>query len=115
MHVGVKRTGRQLAATGVAGQPHLGRLFYIHDISSNTRFLVDTGAEVSVVPPFHTERSHQPSTFTLQAVNGSKITTFGVRSLTLNLERPDNVPANPWTVHSTGYFHWYNMFSTRPA
>ncbi len=78
LHVGVKRTGRQLAATRVAGQPHLGRLFYIHDISSNTRFLVDTGAEVSVVSPFHTERSHQPSTFTLQAANGSKITTFGV-------------------------------------
>ena len=81
----VKRAGRSLAATSVTGQTHLGRLFYIHDVPSNTRFLVDTGAEVSVVPPSCTERSHRQDTFNLQAVNGSQIATFGVRSLTLNL------------------------------
>ena len=71
-----KRAGRSLAATGVAGRPYLGRLFYIHDSSSNMQFLVDTGAEVSVVPPSRTERMHGQGAFTvLQAVNGSQIAT----------------------------------------
>ena len=43
------------------------------------RFLVDTGAEVSVIPPSRTERRH-PAHLTLQAIN-----TFGTRSLTLDL------------------------------
>ena len=80
-----KRTGRSLAATSVAGLPHPGRLFHIHDRCSNSRFLVDTGAEVSVVPPSHAERFSQPGNFSLKAVNGSEIATYGVRSLTLNL------------------------------
>ena len=36
-------------ATGAAGL-NCSRLFYIHDNSSGLRFLVDTGAEVSIVP-----------------------------------------------------------------
>ncbi len=64
----VKRAGRTLAATSVAGHTHPGRLFHIYDRHNHTRFLVDTGAEVSVVPPTRTERSCPHSTFTLQAV-----------------------------------------------
>ena len=77
----VKRAGRSL----VAGPAHLGRLFYIHDSRSNTRFLVDTGAEVSVVPPTHMECSRPQGIFTLQAVDGTQIATYGVRSCTLNI------------------------------
>ena len=40
---------------------------------------------MSVVPPLGTERSHQQGNFSLKAVNGSQIATFGARSLTLNL------------------------------
>ena len=50
LYLVVKRAGRSLAATGVAGSTHPGRLFYVHDKNSHTKFLVDTGAEVSVVP-----------------------------------------------------------------
>ena len=52
---------------------------------SNTRFLVDTGAEVSVIPPTHVERSRPQYAFSLQGVDGSHIATYGVRSCTLNI------------------------------
>ena len=76
----VKRTGHKLAATGVVGHS-TSRLFFVTDKSSGTRFLIDTGADVSVIPPSHTHRSHRQD-FCLQAVNN---TPYGTRSLTLNL------------------------------
>ena len=85
MLLAVKLVGRSLAATNVAGQPPKGRLFYIKDHINSLRFLADTGAEVSIVPPSSTECSANQGTSPLQAVNGSSITTFGVRSLTLDL------------------------------
>lgn len=59
------------------------RLFYITDRLSGLRFPVDTGADVSVVPPSRTEcnRQHGPR---LEAVNNTSIATFGTRFLTLN-------------------------------
>ena len=81
----VKRAGRSLAATGVAGPTHPGRLFYVHDKNSHTKFLVDTGAEVSVVSPTHSERLRPQSLLTLQGVDGTRTATYGVRSCTLNL------------------------------
>ena len=50
MHTGGKREGQSLVATGATGRSH-SRLFYIKDRTSGLRFLVDTGAEVSVLPP----------------------------------------------------------------
>ena len=85
LFLAVKRTGRSLVATSVAGPTHFGRLFYVHDSRSNTRFLVDTGAEVSVVPPTRAERSRPQGIFTLQAVDGTQIATYGVRSCSLNI------------------------------
>lgn len=70
-------------ATTASG-PTDSRLFYIQDRSSNLRFLVDTGAEVSVVPPLAQERNH-PSLIRLQAANGTHIPTFGRRCLSLDL------------------------------
>ena len=35
------------------------RLYYIMDKSIGHRFLVDTGAEVSVLPPSHSELRHR--------------------------------------------------------
>ena len=82
----VKLPGRPLAGASVAGPSHQGRLFYVRDCSSSLRFLVDTGAEVSIVPPSRAERCPaSPGKFRLQAINGSDIATFGVRSLTLDL------------------------------
>ena len=83
--VDVKLHGRPLAATSVAGPSPQGRLFHIRDRSSSLRFLVDTGAQVSIVPPSRAERSTGKRNVRLQAINGSEIATFGVRSLTLDI------------------------------
>ena len=79
-----KRPGQSLAATSVTGQP-TSRLFYVTDKSTGTRFLVDTGAEVSVLPPSRTERRRQADHLTLQAINNTSIPTYGKHSLTLDL------------------------------
>ena len=47
-----KLRGQPLVATGVSGHSH-SRLFYITDNSSGLKFLVDTGAQVSVIPCTH--------------------------------------------------------------
>ena len=65
--------------------PQPSRLFYIVDKASGLRFLVDTGAEVSVFPPSSTEQQHPQVGFTLQAVSKTTIPTYGCRSLTLDL------------------------------
>ena len=80
----VKRPGPALAATSAAGLSP-SRLFSVSDRSSGFRFLVDTGSEVSVVPPTHIERKNRQDTFSLQAVNNTSIATYGVRSLSLDL------------------------------
>ena len=77
--------GQSLAATSVTGYTHQGHPFYIHDYPSNTRFLVDTGIKVRVIPPSGIEHYHRQVAFTLQVFNGSQITTFGVCFLTLNI------------------------------
>ena len=46
---------------------------------------MDTGEEVSVLPSTSSERQQKNTDFTLVAVNGATIPTFGKRSLTLNL------------------------------
>ena len=83
LYVG-KRPGQSLVATNVAGQTN-SRLFYVTDHSSKLRLLVDTGAEVSLIPPSKFSRSLPQESFSLCAANGSPITTFGRQSLTLNL------------------------------
>ena len=84
LHTGGKREGQPLVATGATGRSH-SRLFYIKDRTSGLRFLVDTGAEVSVLPPSGPSNSSRPTGYDLKAANGSTIATFGTRSLTLDL------------------------------
>ena len=74
---------QQLKATSVSGNPQ-SRLFYITDRISGTRFLIDTGAEVSVLPPTKTDKKNS-SPYTLQAVNKSSIATFGEKSMTIDI------------------------------
>ena len=72
-------------ATGTAGHQQPSRLFYVTDRPTGLQFLVDTGAEVSIVPPTPTDHLHQQTGPSLQAVNNTTIETYGTRSLTLNL------------------------------
>ena len=69
-------------ATDIAGP--LSRLFFLQDPESGVRYLVDTGAEVSVFPPDLTNSASNP-TSTLRAANGTPIRVFGRHSRTLNI------------------------------
>ena len=81
---GRKHPGRSLGATSVTGQ-NISRLFYVTDSSTGFKFLVDTGAQVSIIPPSPTDHHIHHTNLTLEAVNGTPIRTFGTRSLTLSL------------------------------
>jgi hypothetical protein len=45
--------------------------------------LIDAGADVSVLPPRYSDRSKGHTNLFLSAVNGTKISTYGDRTLTL--------------------------------
>nr|VZI00062.1 unnamed protein product [Spirometra erinaceieuropaei] len=55
------------------------------DTATRRRFLVDTGAQISVVPPTAADRCFTSPGLHLQAANYSLIPTFGSLSLTLNI------------------------------
>ncbi|XP_050052445.1 uncharacterized protein [Dermacentor andersoni] len=54
------------------------------DRTTGQQYLVDTGAEASIIPAQRSGRTTPPTSY-LQAVNGSRIPVYKSRSLTLNL------------------------------
>ena len=78
------RRGQPIVATNATG-PQTGHLLYVTDWESMLRFLVDTGSEVSIIPPSKVKRTNRQDTFGLLGANDSPIMTYGTRSLTLNL------------------------------
>lgn len=84
LHSAVKRPGRSLRATSVPG-PSSCRLLHVTENTNKLTFLVDTDAQVSVLPPTQANRLRPQTGFNLSAVNGTAIETYGTRSLTLNL------------------------------
>ena len=61
------------------------QLLYVKDDFSGWRFLVDSGAFVSVFPASGPDTcSHRPSAL-VEAVNGSKIRTYGHKQITLSI------------------------------
>ena len=60
-------------------------LFYVWDRQSKRNFLIDTGAEVSLLPATRFDRQKGQSAQILLAANGSKITTFGLRAVAIDL------------------------------
>lgn len=80
-----KRPGRS-SITAAGDQGHSSsRLFHITDKTTGLRLLVDTGAEVSIIPASKTDRRLREKTTPLQAINSSVIATYGQKSLTLDL------------------------------
>ena len=61
------------------------RLFTILDRSTGLRFLIDTGAEISVIPSGTRTHCLTPAAFTLQAANSTPIKTYGQKLLNLDL------------------------------
>ncbi|BHF81061.1 hypothetical protein SprV_0702419000 [Sparganum proliferum] len=84
-HRSRKPASRRIDATVFSGSPSSGRTFYVCDKVTRRRFLVDTGAQISVVPPTPVDRRCPSPGLHLQAANCSPISTFGSRSLTLNI------------------------------
>ena len=52
----------------------------VHDSGTGQRFLVDTGADISVLPASRADRTSRRSTAPLMAANGSAIRTYGAVS-----------------------------------
>ena len=85
LHSAAKQPGQPLAATDMSGH-NMCRLLHITDRISKRNFLIDTGAQVSIIPPTCSDRHlRKQESLTLSAVNDSAIATYGQRSLTLNL------------------------------
>ena len=81
MHLVGKRQGRPSVVAQAAGS--IQGLFYLHDKISKRRFLVDTGAEVSVIPASGLDTRTRHSGPPLLAANRSSIRTYGMRALSL--------------------------------
>jgi cleavage and polyadenylation specificity factor subunit 1 len=69
---------------------------YINDLRSGKLFLIDTGAEISVIPHNHSAR--QLSDVHLTAANSTRIKTFGPKTLNIDLGLSR---AFPWTFETT--------------
>nr|VZI31480.1 unnamed protein product [Spirometra erinaceieuropaei] len=80
-----KPVGQRIDATVFSGSSGSGRTFYVCDTATRRRFLVYTGAQISVVTPTATDRRFPSPGLHLQAANCSPISTFGSLSLTLNI------------------------------
>ncbi|CAH8602890.1 unnamed protein product [Schistosoma mattheei] len=76
-----------ITAATTTTAPRNSRLFYVQDRVTGAQFLVDTGAEVSVVPPVSNETRNIDTALTLKAANKSDIKTYGKRKVTLNFGR----------------------------
>ncbi|TNN15986.1 Pol polyprotein, partial [Schistosoma japonicum] len=60
------------------------RLLFITDVITKVRYLIDTGAEVSVLPATSSDRQHEAA-FDLQAADGKQIATYGKKYVYLNV------------------------------
>ena len=67
-----------------AGSSNNTPLLHIQDAASGIVFLIDTGAEVSIVQPSKTELKRPPN-HSLIAANGTPIRSFGTRQLELKI------------------------------
>jgi len=81
---GPKNSGKLIAGMSPAqNTPDTNtRRLFVTERVSGTRFLVDTGADVSVVLP---QNRRNKSKITLSAANGTLIATFGQKLLQLDL------------------------------
>lgn len=84
MQVLKKLVPRSLRATEV-NQPSQHRRLIIKDRRSGTRFLVDTGSDVSIIPANFHQRQQGCSDFKLYAANGTPIQTYGFRLRSIDL------------------------------
>lgn len=78
-----KLASRSLLTSSAIGQ--INNLFYVWDKNTCQRFLVDTGAEISVYPASAFQCRNCTRGRELQAANGTRIQTYGNKQLQLDL------------------------------
>lgn len=85
---GGKQQSQSLAEAEVIGPKQQTRLF-LTDRSTRITYLIDTGAELSVIPP-SSQQKRQKATSKLFAANGTEIKTYGEQLLNIDfgLRRP---------------------------
>ena len=80
-------------ATDTPGPARRGRTFYVRDHTTGIHFLVDTGAEVSVIPVKLVREKRTPTTIQLQAVNHS-LSQHSARIPYFELGIPSYIPVD---------------------
>lgn len=108
-----KRVEPSIDAMTTGGSTNSRRLF-VYDSASKSKFLIDTGADVSVIPP--TQMDKQRATdLLLYAANHGTIRTFGERALSLNLglRRPIKwifcIAEVPYPIIGADLIHKYGL------
>lgn len=64
---------------------HVSKRLCIKDRITGITFLVDTGADVSILPASSRQKKLEPSGPVLYAANHSSIKTYGIKSITVSL------------------------------
>ena len=77
-----------MAAAAAATLEKKSPRLFIKERYSNQTFLIDTGSEVSVIPALDHEKKVRDLRYNLAAVNKSKVHTYGVKKLSLNIGFP---------------------------
>lgn len=80
----------ETASSSTASEAANGtRRLFITDLNTTDRYLIDTGADVSIFPATAQRKTKQPSSYNLYAANGTPIKTYGreIKSLNLGLRR----------------------------
>ncbi|UYV73731.1 hypothetical protein LAZ67_11000573, partial [Cordylochernes scorpioides] len=83
--VGKREPAAKLATSFVADQIQDSRKhrLFVKDKETGLQFLIDSGADVSVIPP--TDKDVPSNELLLYAANGSKIVTFGTKVIKIDL------------------------------
>lgn len=63
----------------------ISRRLFIQDKTNNIRFLLDSGADISVLPKKYFREYRNKNDLILSAANGAEIFTYGYKSLTVDL------------------------------
>jgi len=115
MYISGKHTGRPTVVAVSAGQPSATHpLLYVWDRFSGRRFLIDTGAEISVLSPSANDRNSH-SNVLLTAANGTSIRTFGQRSVPLKFSTRQftwvfHIADIPQSIIGADFLRAHNLF-----
>lgn len=108
----VKLKRSTLAAVG--DRSHISRRLFLTDRSSGSRYLIDTGADISVIPPSYSDRRKKTDR-KLYAANGTSINIYGERLLVLSLGLRRNFTWNfviadvQSPIIGADFIHHYNL------